>query len=85
MSERFDLRILAEGADAAWEDAPEEFKTILRDCSDAMTEAADEIERLRDELASVRQHEAGLVEAIRLQEAERENERLLAEMKESGT
>jgi hypothetical protein len=32
--------------------------------------------RLRDELASVRQHEAGMVEAVRLQEAERKNERL---------
>ena len=54
MSERFDLRILAEGAAAAWEDAPNEFNPLLRDCSEAMIEAADEIERLRADIQLLR-------------------------------
>lgn len=45
----FDLRTLADGAANAWDDAPEFLKPILRDCSDALTEAANEIDRLTRE------------------------------------
>lgn len=41
-TERFDLRTVAEGAAAAWDDAPEFLKPILRDCSDALLQAAEE-------------------------------------------
>ena len=43
----YDLRTLADGAADAWDDAPEAFKPILRDCSDALIEAADGLDRLR--------------------------------------
>lgn len=41
------LRTVADGAADAWDTAPESHKPILRDCSDALMQAADEIERLR--------------------------------------
>ena len=42
-----DLRTLADGAAAAWADAPEEFRPLLRDCADALAAAAEEIDRLK--------------------------------------
>ena len=42
-----DLRTLADGAAAAWADAPEEFKPLLRDCADALVQAAEELDGLR--------------------------------------
>jgi hypothetical protein len=57
----------------------------LRGENDWLAEQLDDVTsvstRLRDELASVRQHEAGTVEAVRLQEVETELERLRAECK----
>lgn len=48
-----ELRTLADGASSAWQDAPEFLKPILRDCSDALVGAADEIERLRADNADL--------------------------------
>jgi hypothetical protein len=50
--DKFDLRALADGAAAAWDDAPKSHQPILRDCSDALTEAADDIERLQEIVSS---------------------------------
>lgn len=47
MSTKYDLRIVADGASDAWDTAPESHKPILRDCSDALTQAADNIELLQ--------------------------------------
>jgi hypothetical protein len=52
MSTKYDLRTVADGASDAWDTAPESHKKILRDCADALTQAADETERLRAELES---------------------------------
>ena len=41
------LRTSADGASDAWDDAPERFRPVLNAASDLMTEAADEIKRLR--------------------------------------
>ena len=46
MSTKYNLRTVADGASDAWDTAPESHKPILRDCADALTQAADEIERL---------------------------------------
>lgn len=43
----YDLRTLADGAAAAWQDAPEFLRPILRDCADALIEAADFIDQLK--------------------------------------
>lgn len=43
----YDLRTLAHVAAASWKDAPKAVKPILRDCADALTEAADFIEQLK--------------------------------------
>ena len=46
MSEKHDLRIVAEASSDAWDTAPESHRPILRDCSDALLQAATELERL---------------------------------------
>ena len=59
MSTEYDLRTVADGASDAWDTAPESHKQILRDCSDALTQAADEIELLQ--VIIDRQHAALIV------------------------
>jgi len=46
----YDLRTLADGAADAWDSAPESHKPILRDCADALIEAADELDRRMSQL-----------------------------------
>jgi hypothetical protein len=43
-------RTVADGAGAAWDDAPETCQGVLKAASDTLTEAAGEIEQLRGEL-----------------------------------
>lgn len=73
MSEH-NLRTVSEGACDAWDTAPESHKPILRDCSDALLAAADEIERLRaiiDGDARRKHGASGMCCALREQEKSR--------------
>lgn len=60
MSTKYDLRTVADGAADAWDTAPESHKKILRDCADALTQAADNIELLQ---AIVNRQHAALIVA----------------------
>ena len=49
-----ELRITADGASSAWEDAPMQFCGVLKACSDVQMKAADELERLQSVIDAVK-------------------------------
>jgi len=74
MTDRYDLRTVAEAASDAWDTTPESHKPILRDCSDALVQAADELDRLqaieseynacRDEVVRIASRESAMAEQL---------------------
>lgn len=50
MGTKYDLRTVADGASDAWDSAPESHRPILRDCANALCQAAEESEQLQAKL-----------------------------------
>ncbi|HUU97711.1 MAG TPA: hypothetical protein VM487_18405 [Phycisphaerae bacterium] len=58
-------RTLADGAAAAWEDAPEQFRPLLKEASDTLTQAAYRIEDLEREAVEQQKQMAALRRRLR--------------------